>query len=64
MIPIVHRIEILSSNPAMSKMIPRMIMAVSLSDFAPTVRLEIGPVERLLDADLSQTPLGRVVLHP
>jgi hypothetical protein len=31
MIPMVQRIEILSRNPAMSKMIPRMIMAVSLS---------------------------------
>lgn len=60
----VHRIEILSRNPAMSKMIPRMIMAVSLSDFAPTVRLEIGSVERLLDADPSRTPLGRVLVHP
>jgi hypothetical protein len=27
-------------------MIPRMIMAASLSDFAPTVRLEYGPVEQ------------------
>jgi hypothetical protein len=30
-IPMVHRIEIFSTNPAMSKMIPSTIMAASLS---------------------------------
>ena len=58
MIPMVQRIEILSRNPAMSKMIPRMIMAVSLS-IRPTARWGIGPVERLLDTGLAQVPLKR-----
>jgi hypothetical protein len=44
----VHRIDILSRNPAMSRMIPRMIM-MSLSNLAPTARLKIGAVGRLLD---------------
>ncbi len=61
----VHRIEILSRNPAMSRIIPRMI-TVSLSDLATTARLKIGSVGRFLDVtsvdtpkEGGNTPLGR-----
>lgn len=61
----VHRIEILSRNPAMSRTIPRTIM-MSLSDLTPTARLEIGSVGRVLDVSSvdtlregGNTPLGR-----
>ena len=53
----VHRIEILSRNPAMSRMIPRTIMVSFLY-------LEIGSVGRLLDADVSRPPLRGVAIHP
>lgn len=61
----VHRIEIFSRNPAMSRIIPRTIM-MSLSELAPAARLEIGSVGRLLDVtsvdtlrEGGNTPLGR-----
>ena len=50
----VHRIEILRTNPAMSKMIPRMIMAVSLSGCGRCA-FENGAVQQLLDTDRSHT---------
>ena len=50
----VHRIEILRTNPAMSKMIPRMIMAVSLSGSGRGA-FGNGAVQQLLDTDRSHT---------
>ena len=50
----VHRIEILRTNPAMSKMIPRMIMAVSLSG-SGRCAFGNGAVQQLLDTDRSHT---------
>jgi hypothetical protein len=47
MIPMIQRIEILSKNPAMSRMIPRMITAVILSGLGRPVRVKITPVRAL-----------------
>jgi hypothetical protein len=47
MIPMVHKIDIFSKNPAMSKMIPSTIMAAGLS--VSRTLCAIGPVARLCD---------------